>query len=73
MIVSSVCHASSGKYLIAQSSKEELLVLSQTGNKPPHCIQQGPEPGAVGSRGKPGFWYTFTVARNHRLEGVGAT
>lgn len=33
MIVSSVCHASSGKYLIAQSSKGELLVLSQTGNK----------------------------------------
>lgn len=26
--VSSVCHAGSGKYLIAQSSKEELLVLS---------------------------------------------
>lgn len=41
MIVSSVCHARSGKCLIAQSSKEELLVLSQTGTEAPHGIRGG--------------------------------
>lgn len=72
MIVSSVCHASSGKYLIAQSSKEELLVLSQTGNKPPHWIQQSSEPSAVRSRGKPGFSYTFSIAKITFISAFGA-
>lgn len=72
MIVSSVCHASSGKDLIAQSSKEELLVLSQTGNKPPHWIQQSSEPSAVRSRGKHGFCSTFSIAKITLISVFGA-
>lgn len=71
MIVSSVCHASSGKDLIAPSNKEELLVLSQTGNKPPPEIQDCSEPSAAGSRGGRGFSYTFATGSKSEFIGSG--